>query len=203
VAIPTRATHVYQRQPHALTNRSRIGKTTRLLATPKNAHVSIPAPGEGLVARVTKTREARGETKTIAPRIDHQTIEWYAQNFESATAGATLILESWPTIYTATLSELRGVFSEPELKLMLDVCNGLALTGRLVGSHLLLEVADGCVLNGADTKWAVDREVLVGKLRPLLRAQCAALECWAAAFWAGEYNDTEFEQAHLALLCAD
>jgi len=161
---------------------------------------------------VDKQRARGTERKVVAPLIDLSALEWYAENFDTPTGGASLILESFPALYLTVLSDLRGRFTEAEARLILDALNGLLLTPRLVGSHLELEVHDAVKLNGLDEKGEVDGKALLTKLRALTRFDRAVIEMWARAFWvggdreqypAGRYNDADFEQRHIAMLVGE
>lgn len=122
--------------------------------------------------------------KQIGPRIPESAHDWYAANFATANAGASYILEAFPALYRATLvRELRGKLTKPELMLILDACNGLILTSKFAGQHLILEVTDGIELNGLDEKWDVYDAALIDKLRALTIFQLAVLEIWARAYW--------------------
>jgi len=95
----------------------------------------------------------------------------------------------------------RLALSEREAKLVLDACNGLWLTGDLMGQHLRAEVHDAIDLNRLDEKWAVDGRSLVSRLRDLPLPLTAAVEIWIADFWSSEkLNDETWERDHLALV---
>lgn len=122
--------------------------------------------------------------ENIGPRIEAKTKDFYTELFSSVNAGASYILEAFPAIYRITLArELKGVFTRPELMLVIDVCNGLMLTPGIAGQHLPANVSDGIALDGLDKKWEIDGKALVAKLRGLSLAQLAIIEVWAQGFW--------------------
>ncbi len=75
------------------------------------------------------------------------------------------------------------MFAGAELKLIVDVFNGTALTAGIAGQHLLLSCSDGIELNNLDAKWDVDRKAFLEKLQSLSVFQAACLEIWANGFW--------------------
>ena len=99
----------------------------------------------------------------------------------------------------ATLEPLRGRMSAPELKLILDVMNGLFLTEDWLGRHLLAEVHDGIALNEAHRKWGIDSDHLLGELRRLSLAERIALEVWCAELWR-RYQDDQIWDSEIAWL---
>lgn len=142
----------------------------------------------------------RKTEKQLAARVHPDVAEWLGTIADTPTGGATVVLEAAPTLYRRALAEVRGQFSAAEAKLILDAMNGTHLVGQLIGQHLHANVADAIELNALHKKWGVDAEKLDKTLGTLTSFQCAAIEWWAAAFWCGEYNDADFERAHLALL---
>ena len=127
--------------------------------------------------------------KNITPRINTATEKYLQQNFKTLNSGAEFVLEAVPAvarIYTGY--ELKGKFIAGELKLMLDVMNGMLLTGQLAGRHLPLSVQDGIALDGLDKKWEVDAEQLLEKLKNMSTAELFFLEIWIQGFW--QQSDT-------------
>lgn len=140
-----------------------------------------------------------GITKT-APRISDKSADFYRDKFESMNAGLEYVLDAFPALYRYTLDGLRGKFVQPELMLMIDVCNGLWLTPRMAGQHLSAQVADGIALDKLDEKWNIDGAELNGKIAGLSIFEAACLELWVQAFWAQDSQDN-IEEYVSAMVC--
>jgi hypothetical protein len=123
---------------------------------------------------------------SIGPRISESAKDFFEALFASGNQGYQYALESFPALYQFTLDrELKGVFTDGELKLMLDVFNGTALTPQISGQHLLANVVDGIELDGLNSKWGVDKGKVIEKIKGLSLFQCACMELWANGFWYG------------------
>jgi hypothetical protein len=127
--------------------------------------------------------------KAIAPHISEASAKFYAEIFANLHTGATYALDSFPPLYRRTLQDLKGIFLEPELMLMIDVFNSTALTPALAGQHLEIQVADGIELDGLDEKWKVDKEKILKKISALPLFSAACLEIWANGFWYANEDD--------------
>lgn len=128
----------------------------------------------------------------LTARVQDDTVSWLAKHFETKTSGAEFALDLFPLLISRTWRELRGKFTRGELCLILDVFNGVILSARLSGQHLLLEVYDGMTIEGLDAKWEVDRDLLMGKLKALSGLELTAMEIWGAGFWhSGTWEDQE------------
>ena len=121
--------------------------------------------------------------KAIAPPISEASAKFYADQFTTLNYGTTYTLDSFPVLYQHTLHDLKGVFSEPELMLMIDVFNATALMPQLAGQHFEIQVRDGIELDGLDEKWKIDKEALLKKIEALPIFSIACLEIWANGFW--------------------
>jgi len=107
-----------------------------------------------------------------------------AMYFETAEVGARYVLNAFPTLLKTTISnDLKGKFTENEVKLLIDVMNATMLTNDSVGHYLLANVEDGIALDKLDQKWEVHGELLVAKLKTLTLTQLAMLEIWVQGFW--------------------
>ena len=95
----------------------------------------------------------------------------------------------------------RLALTKPEAMLILDVFNGLLLTGGILGQHARAEIQDAIRLDQVDRKWDVNGRSLVERLRELPLTLSAALDLGAADFWGSHERDDEgWERAHLGLL---
>lgn len=142
---------------------------------------------------------------STSPKIRRATMDALLRFLPNPNAAVTFAAELLAIAYPRALAEIRGRFTEPEARLMLDVMNGTMWIGSeapsLVGQRIAIEVADGCQLNGLDDKWHVDGTKMGATLGGLTSFQLVALELWCGEFWAGAYNDESFEREHLAKLC--
>lgn len=131
-------------------------------------------------------------TQALAPKIEPGAAEFLQKGFVSLNAAAVWWLEAAPLLHARGLGEMRGVFSEAELNLILDALNGCALLvaggGGLSGQYVLFEVADAMALNQYDEKWGVEAAPLLARLRTLTHFQRVALELWAAQLWAARHK---------------
>jgi hypothetical protein len=105
----------------------------------------------------------------VAPRIDPEAHAALTELFETANAGALFACEAWPRIMRRTLTtELKGMFTEAELRALMAAARNLSEDTGLAGERLRL------ALEGADTI------SIARKLEALSTAQRAVLEVWAA-----------------------
>lgn len=122
--------------------------------------------------------------KIINSQISDRAATWYRDNFRTATSGATYALEAFYGLCRNGLAEVkRAQFTGGELGLIIDVTNSLMLTPGIAGQHLSASVSDAIALDGADQKWGVKREEIIGKLETLSLSGHIALEIWAKGFW--------------------
>jgi len=133
------------------------------------------------------------ELRSIAPKITSEAADWYAKMFQTLNAGATFVLDAFPTFYSQTLSEMRGIFSRGELCMIMDVLNGhgtlllaFGTSSGLIGQHINLSIADSFDLYPGQyqDKWDIpDAQDFMRRLSERSRWQLVCLEIWAAGFW--------------------
>jgi len=121
--------------------------------------------------------------KTVGPRIQAETIEFYKTIFPNVNAGAEYAVEMFRALYRKTLTDLKGYFTTDELNLIIEVHNSVLLLPAMSGQHLPADVADGIALDGLDEKWKIDGKELNDKISKLHIFQIACLEIWANGFW--------------------
>ncbi len=131
--------------------------------------------------------------KLTAPRIGEQAAKFYPSVFSSLNAGMEYTADAFPVLYRKTLHDLRGMFSDGELSLIIDVFNGLILTPGRAGQQIGLSVADGIALDRLDEKLGVGPEALNKKISALPVFSRACLEIWANGFWYGGNSTTKKE----------
>ena len=144
--------------------------------------------------------------------IDPATFAWYAENFQSARQAMAQTIEttkhsmeshpaaglfsdphqamdffiqSWRYIYRNAMGQLRGMFSPAELKLLIDIHNGHAVSPATYGTALLsAAVSDAIAMDQADEKWKVDPAQIKEKCLSLPNILAMTMELWAAGYWA-------------------
>jgi hypothetical protein len=110
----------------------------------------------------------------------------------SVAAGALYVIDAFPALYQRTLADMRGIFSEAELSLILDIHNGTLLTPGIAGQHIGIAVRDSIELDGSDKKWDIDGLSMIGKVEQLPIFSRACLELWAVGYWeSGSYGDAK------------
>lgn len=141
--------------------------------------------------------------KKTAPTVTDATADFMPTLFRSRNAGCEFILNAFPSLYKRALGELKGRFTAGELSLVIDVFNATALTPELAGQTLEIQVADGIALDGLDSKWEVQKDKVLGKIRDLTAFHKTVLEIWGNGFWyraAARDRDPELEEWLKALL---
>lgn len=139
---------------------------------------------------------------STAPKITDEAAEFYRKYFPvSFNASLTFVLDAFPSFYTRTLAEMRGVFSRGELGLILDVLNGhgmLLLSSHhapaLIGQHIALEIHDAlCLTPGLAETWKIDDIFgLMERINRLTIFQKICIEIWASGFW--KYHNIELNE---------
>ncbi len=129
----------------------------------------------------------------IAPKIMSDASDWLQQFFPTLNAGATFVLNAFPSFYQYSLNEMRGRFSRGELGMILDVLNGhdmvlssYQISPSLIGHHLVLEIADSFRIypGSYEKQWEIDDpRGFIERLKSLTMFQKICIELWAAAFW--------------------
>ena len=122
----------------------------------------------------------------ISPKISPASADTLADLLGNRNAGLAYVAEVWPRLYRRTLAGLKGRFDERELKLMIDVSNGTALTPQLAGDTLSADIADGIALDGLAEKWQIeDAPGFQARVAALAPAEAICLELWAWSYWYG------------------
>ena len=140
--------------------------------------------------------------KAISPKIQDAAAGFYPKFFKNLNAGATYTLESFPGMYRKTLFGMKGLFSENELKLIVDIFNSTMLTPVLAGEHLVWSVQDSIELEHVDKKWEVKKEIILQKISKLHLFEKACIEIWANGFWYNSDDTPQDLDKYIKLLCA-
>ena len=126
-----------------------------------------------------------------APAISDPAGAWILDTFPNLNSGMVYISNSFPSLYRATLHDIKGTFSPAEISLMIDVFNGLILTPQLAGQHITLQVSDGIKLDALDEKWGINGLELMRKIDSLALFDRACLEIWLSRYWKNGDRDIE------------
>jgi len=153
-------------------------------------------------------------TKQQNIETSKETSDWYKENFPTARQGMSLAVDSffdtmkdnpvaemfqgkdsahlfmmgiWKQMWQHSLAGIKGMFSGPELSLIIDIYNGTMLSPYHYGSNsLAVGISDSIALDGMAEKWEIDPASLLGKVKGLTPAQAICLEIWANGFWYGQ-----------------
>ena len=110
----------------------------------------------------------------VAARINEQQERWLKDYFRTKSAGAEFILPWAVDTFFRAITTIKGTFTGPELKTILEAHRDQRLLPahtRL--SYLLLRVADLCEQTDFHSRYGASRTSLEAK----------ALMVWASAFW--------------------
>lgn len=144
-------------------------------------------------------------SKKVTPLIGDESIKFFESNFRNLNAGVTYALEAFPGLYSRSMHDIKGIFTDGELRLILDVVNDLELTPQIAGKHLILDIHDGIDLEKLDEKWSVNKGEIIKKINDLSLFHLVCLEIWAKSFWQGkrsgqnEYAKTDLDEYVLKL----
>ena len=120
------------------------------------------------------------------PRASDITPYVLGKYFTTLDKGSEYVLNAFGPLFIRTLGELKGIFTDGELSLIIDTFNATALTPRLAGRHIIGSCRDAINGNGLDKAWVVDKKTFLEKIKSLTIFQAACLEIWANGFWYGD-----------------
>lgn len=114
---------------------------------------------------------------------------------ELAQTAATA-LERYFYLLANRRGELRGQFSDSELGLLCDACNGSRYGVASNVKHLPIGIEDAVKLDRLDQKWEIDGAALVSKLKELDLLSLCTLVDGIERFWSGAYHkeNADFSQ---------
>lgn len=133
----------------------------------------------------------RGITKT-APRITDRSAEFYRRTFGSINAGMEYVGDSFPYLYRATISALKGRFDMPEIRAIMNGGPIAPPNAHIAGKQLLLALPDRMAEDNLARKWGINGTALYAKISSLTIFEAACLEIWIEGFWSqGPEGDIE------------
>ena len=110
----------------------------------------------------------------VAARINEQQERWLKDYFRTKSAGAEFILPWAVDTFFRAITTIKGTFTGPELKTILEAHRD---------QRLLLRVADLCEQTDFHSRYGASRTSLEAKLKRLDDTEATALMVWASAFW--------------------
>jgi len=127
----------------------------------------------------------------ITPRLEDNSRTFFESNFQSRNAGAEKTLTIYPYLWNYTLAEMRGIFTEAEIKYLVDIGNGFALSGTVMDLRYevwIAQIEDADRFDGIGAKWEVSVADLCAKVKSLTAAQVYFMQENIQSFW---YGNTE------------
>lgn len=129
-------------------------------------------------------KSSKGIKARVTPRLDESTIEFMLKYFPSLNRGVEHFVNSMPVIVGKTLHQIKGVFSENELQLLVEAMNGANLSTKNT-SNLQGSVQDAIEAFDLDIEFKVDSVKIIDKLNRLSLLELLSLEIFLYGFWYG------------------
>ena len=137
-------------------------------------------------------KETRINTNLPAP---------YAKAFEaigesSISQNAIFAISSFIEIKRQTLKELTGIFSESELKCLVDIARSTMFDQVFAAQKvsLIASIEDSEKYESTASKWGVDLKVLLSKVDKLTAAQCFFIQRETYLFWYGDNTSGNLDE---------
>lgn len=101
------------------------------------------------------------------------------------TTASQTAIELFVFIRRATLAELKGTFTGPEIKAMVDAYNGTMLVNKYLANTKMFaaHMEDAETLDGTCTRHQANAKQLLIKLEKLTSAQAATMQLELSLFW--------------------
>ena len=123
--------------------------------------------------------------KKCTIRVDSHIANSIIREGGNLTATCTAYVEAYYYVRQNGLTEIRKMFSLPELRLMLDAENGVSFCPAMI-SGFPGHIFDSMALDRLDQKWGVDRNELMSKLNAMSPTLMVVLEQWLNSYWYGK-----------------
>lgn len=109
----------------------------------------------------------------------------YERLYGRPTTGAARAANAFLYIRAASLHEIKGMFTRPELSAMVDNLNAVMFEPAWATNRSMLRagIEDGQQFDGVLTKWNVNPDALYEKIETLTSAQCYFLMDEIDRFW--------------------
>jgi len=109
-------------------------------------------------------------------------VEKYLSNAKNKSAAANQAIECWAASEKRARRAIVGIFTASELKAIIDVLNG-TLVDCSYADSIQHEFEDGCILEGLDKKWKLDKDSTLAKMAKLSLPEWIVLYQVAREFW--------------------
>lgn len=120
----------------------------------------------------------------VAARINDEHEKWLKEYFRTKSAGAEFILPWAVDTFFRAINNIKGIFSTPELKTIVEAHKDVRLLphqSRL--AYLQLRVQDACDLDLVHTVHGASKASIEAKIKRLEDTQATALMVWSTAYW--------------------
>lgn len=138
--------------------------------------------GGGKVNKEAVNKALAGKTAIgIGPRINFASYEFFTKTFGNVNNGTKYLLDVFPALYNLTLREMKGIFTEEELRMMLEVVNSneFSIPGMgFPGKFLLKTVVHHLEEGNQYFNWKVDIKTITDKFDRLTNFQAFAFIIW-------------------------
>jgi hypothetical protein len=134
--------------------------------------------------------------KTSSFRTSPQKEEYLKDIWGSTSAGATRSVDAYIALRKRILNGLKNRFTQNELMLLIDHQNGTIFSPSLFSTTETMQhsVSDAIILDGLDSKWEIDKQVLFEKISRLSDPEAYFIREEIDRFWnhMGGENIKEF-----------
>ena len=138
--------------------------------------------GGGKVNKEAVNKALAGKTAIgIGPRINFASYDFFTKTFGNLNSGTKYILDVFPALYNLTLREMKGIFTEEELRMMLEVVNSneFSIPGMgFPGKFLLKTVVHHLEEGNQYFNWKVDIKTITDEFDRLTNFQAFAFIIW-------------------------
>lgn len=134
-------------------------------------------------------------TMRVAPSELAELQRVAAERGEGVAEAVRALPQLWverEALVRAALEPVVGTLTRGEVMGILDVMNGVCLSGCLLGGHVALEVHDG-IRFGLGAQHEI-RDGLAERIAAMPRAARVALELWCADLWRSHEDDELWER---------
>lgn len=127
-------------------------------------------------------------TKSVI--LDDTIVEQIKSNYSTFNAGAGYILGAWFPLRARSLNSLKGIFSSPELELIINCFSDhIVNPASECRNSLILNVSDFVNISLADKLYNVDAKKLLNKLENLTDFQAYFLVEFSCLYWETSNRD--------------
>lgn len=118
----------------------------------------------------------------IGPRLTPVAADWYGNNFKTVNSGVEMIIMSFPNLFDRTLEELKGHFTEKEIRFLFDVWEFEDFNFEKAGYQLKAKVQYAIEIK-IHEPWSVKADEILAKIDRLTLVDRAWIEIWLAKYW--------------------